>query len=64
MQDIQGKTDFRGISIQQVGLQDVNLPFIVKMQNGEAQTVLANIKITVDLNEKYKGTHMSRFMEI
>lgn len=64
MQDIQGKTDFRGISIQQVGLQDVNLPFIVKMQNGEAQTVLANIKITADLNEKYKGTHMSRFMEI
>lgn len=64
MKDIQNHADFRGISIQRVGLQDVNLPFIIKMQDGESQTVLANIKATVDLNENYKGTHMSRFMDI
>lgn len=64
MKDVQNNKDFRGITIQQVGLQDVNLPFIIKMKTGDPQPVLANIKITVDLNKHYKGTHMSRFMEI
>lgn len=64
MKDVQNGADERGIDIQRVGVNDVHLPFLVKTKEGSFQSVLATIKFTVDLPMEYKGTHMSRFIEI
>jgi len=64
VKDVQNFHDQRGIAIQRVGVKDVHLPFFIKMQNGEFQSVLADIQLTVDLPHQFKGTHMSRFIEV
>lgn len=64
MQDVQNRKDSRGIAIQRVGVNDVHLPFLIKTKEGGYQQVLANIRFTVSLPMEYKGTHMSRFLEI
>ena len=64
MQDVQSRTDKRGIAIQHVGVKNVHLPFLIKTKEGGFQSVLARIRFTVELPEEYKGTHMSRFLEI
>lgn len=63
MKDVQNLNDMRGIAIQKVGVTDVHLPFQIKTKNGAYQSVLARIRLTVDLPQEYKGTHMSRFIE-
>ncbi|MDU4959760.1 MAG: GTP cyclohydrolase FolE2 [Sporomusaceae bacterium] len=63
MRDVQSSNDARGIAIQKVGVTDVHLPFQIKTQAGAFQSVLARIRLTVDLLKEYKGTHMSRFIE-
>jgi GTP cyclohydrolase I len=65
MKDVQSLADERGIAIQKVGVSEVHLPFLIKHKGGGSfQSVLANIKLTVDLPKEYKGTHMSRFIEV
>lgn len=64
MKDVQSSSDERGIAIQKVGINDVHLPFFIKTKMNSFQAVLAKIKFTVDLPMEYKGTHMSRFIEI
>ncbi|MCE5287407.1 MAG: GTP cyclohydrolase FolE2 [Pelosinus sp.] len=64
MRDVQNAIDERGIAIQKVGISDVHLPFLIKTKEGSFQSVLAKIKLTVELPKEYKGTHMSRFIEI
>ena len=64
MQDVQSREDGRGIAIQRVGVKDVRLPFLIKKQAGGYQQVLATITFTVSLPMEFKGTHMSRFLEI
>lgn len=63
MIDVQNQVDTRGIKIQQTGVTNVHLPFSICI-GGEFQQVLAKIRFTVSLNEKIRGTHMSRLMEI
>ena len=64
MQDVQNREDARGIAIQRVGIKDAHLPFKIKTKEGGFQQVLACIRFTVALPKEYKGTHMSRFLEI
>lgn len=64
MQDVQNQEDARGIAIQRVGIKDAHLPFLIKTKEGGFQQVLARICFTVSLPSEYKGTHMSRFLEI
>lgn len=64
MKDVQNILDHRGIAIQKVGVSDVHLPFLIKTKSGTFQSVLANSKLTVNLPQEYKGTHMSRFIEV
>ena len=64
MKDVQNASDERGIAIQKVGVSDVHLPFLIKTKDGSFQSVLATIKLTVELPKEFKGTHMSRFIEI
>ena len=64
MKDVQNISDYRGIAIQNVGVSDVRLPFLIKTKADSLQSVLATISLTVNLPKEYKGTHMSRFIEI
>ena len=64
MQDVQNRQDSRGIAIQKVGIKEAHLPFLIKTKEGGYQQVLARIRFTVSLPMEYKGTHMSRFLEI
>ncbi len=64
MLDVQNRLDARGITIQRVGIKDAHLPFLIKTKSGGFQQVLAKICFTVALPSEYKGTHMSRFLEI
>ncbi|HML86868.1 MAG TPA: GTP cyclohydrolase FolE2 [Methylomusa anaerophila] len=64
MKDVQNSCDERGIAIQKVGVSDVHLPFLIQTKNGSFQSVLAKIKLTVNLPQEFKGTHMSRFIEV
>lgn len=64
MRDVQNQEDKRGIAIQRVGIREAHLPFLIKTKAGGFQSVLARIQFTVALPEEYKGTHMSRFLEI
>jgi len=64
VKDVQNLTDTRGIAIQKVGVSKVHLPFLIRTKAGGFQSVLAKITLTVSLPEEFKGTHMSRFIEI
>jgi len=64
MKDIQNHMDERNIDIDQVGVKGIRYPITVLDKNmGEQQTV-AKINMYVNLPRYYKGTHMSRFVEI
>ena len=63
MTDVQNQPDKRGIKIQQTGVTKVHLPFFVS-DSGNIQPVTAQIRFTVALSEKLRGTHMSRLTEI
>lgn len=64
LKDVQMSRDYRGIEIQKVGVKNVHLPLRIEQKEGGYQTVLGNISLTANLPRHYKGTHMSRFMEI
>lgn len=64
MIDVQSRTDDRGIEIQRVGVKDVHFPFQIRMKNGGFQQVQGNIAAAVSLPHQFKGTHLSRFMEL
>jgi GTP cyclohydrolase IB len=64
LQDTQGGADEREVDLQRVGVKNVSLPFRIQEKHGGIQTVLADIQLSVDLPRHYKGTHMSRFIEI
>lgn len=64
MKDVQGQQDTRGVAIQRVGVKEVRLPFLVKEKDNGFQSVLGTATLSVDLPHHYKGTHLSRFIEI
>lgn len=64
MADIQNHADDRNIDIDQVGVKGIRYPITVLDKDmGEQQTV-GKINMYVNLPRYYKGTHMSRFVEI
>jgi len=64
LQDVQNLLDDRGIDIQKVGIKNVDVPLIIQRKDKDNQVVHAKAKICASLDMNYKGTHMSRFMEI
>lgn len=62
--DIQASPDSRGIALQKVGIKDIAVPMRVLTKAGGYQTVHASCSLTVGLPSEFKGTHMSRFVEI
>lgn len=64
LKDIQNLEDKRGIDIQKVGINNVDVPLLVQKKDAKDQIVSAKAKMSVDLPAKYKGTHMSRFIKV
>lgn len=64
LKDTQSSKDTRGIDIQKVGIKHLELPLIIQRKNDTNQTVSAKAKVSVSLPRHFKGTHMSRFIEI
>lgn len=62
--DTQNQTDIRKIAIDRVGVKNIKYPIAVKDKDNEIQHTIATIAMTVDLPQEFKGTHMSRFIEI
>jgi GTP cyclohydrolase IB len=64
MIDVQNRYDPRRIEIDKVGVKKVKYPIIVLDKENGFQHTVATIDMYVNLPHNYKGTHMSRFVEI
>ncbi len=64
IEDVQGRADTRRIPINKVGVKDIFHPVRVKDRSGGEQHTIANFNMYVNLPHDFKGTHMSRFVEI
>src|SRR6201992_523543 len=64
VEDVQGHADHRRIPINRVGIKDIFHPVKVKDRARGEQHTVANFKMYVNLPHNFKGTHMSRFVEI
>jgi len=64
MKDTQNQRDYRNITIDKVGIKNLRYPITVLDRRNGCQNTVATINMYVDLPHEYKGTHMSRFVEI
>ena len=64
MKDTQNRRDYRNLPIDQVGIKNLRYPITVRDRRDGSQHTVATINMYVDLPHKYKGTHMSRFVEM
>lgn len=64
MRDIQKSHDTRRIAIDKVGVKDISYPIVVMDKNRKFQHTVARVNMYVDLPHHFKGTHMSRFIEV
>ncbi len=62
--DVQANPDRRRVPIAKVGVRNIRFPIAVRDRRRAAQHTVGRIDMSVDLPEEFKGTHMSRFMEI
>jgi GTP cyclohydrolase IB len=62
--DVQSSADTRRIAIDRVGIKSIRHPVRVRDRNGGAQHTVAHFNMYVHLPHNFKGTHMSRFVEI
>jgi len=64
IEDVQNRADTRNIPINKVGIKDVRHPVRVGDRSNGEQHTIANFNMYVNLPHNFKGTHMSRFVEI
>jgi len=64
MKDIQSQFDHRRINIKKVGVKDISYPITVLDKAKKVQRTVATVNMYVNLPHRFKGTHMSRFIEI
>ena len=64
MIDIQATPDTREVPLQKVGVKNVRYPLQVLDKNRKTQSTTATINLFVNLPHNFKGTHMSRFIEV
>lgn len=62
--DVQSTPDTRRIAIDRVGIKAIRHPVIVADKDGGVQHTIAVFNMYVNLPHNFKGTHMSRFVEI
>src|SRR5947208_14592192 len=64
LKDMQSEQDFRKLAIDRVGVKNLRYPIQILDKARETQGTIATVALTVDLPHHYKGTHMSRFIEV
>jgi GTP cyclohydrolase I len=64
LSDIQNARDHRNINIDKVGVKNIRYPITVLDRAHGGQHTVASINMYVNLPKEFKGTHMSRFIEI
>ena len=64
IEDVQASADTRRIAINKVGIKDIRHPVRVGDRSEGEQHTIANFSMYVYLPHNFKGTHMSRFVEI
>jgi len=64
IEDVQGRADSRRLPINRVGVKDIFHPVRIRDRSGGEQHTIANFNMYVALPHDFKGTHMSRFVEV
>ncbi|MBA3697012.1 MAG: GTP cyclohydrolase I FolE2 [Methylotenera sp.] len=64
IEDVQNTIDTRHLAIDKVGIKAIRHPVVVKDKTGGEQHTVAMFNMYVHLPQQFKGTHMSRFVEI
>jgi GTP cyclohydrolase I len=62
--DVQASADSRRIAIDKVGIKDIRHPVRVRDRTDGEQHTVATFNMYVYLPHNFKGTHMSRFVQI
>lgn len=62
--DTQNLPDHREVAIDRVGVKNLRFPILVRDKAHTSQHTVATVSLTVDLPHHFKGTHMSRFIEV
>jgi len=62
--DVQATPDARKLAIDKVGIKAIRHPIQIMQRIGGVQHTIANFNMYVGLPHQFKGTHMSRFVEI
>src|SRR2546427_10991999 len=64
MEDVQGRRDEREVALDRVGVSGLRYPIVVLDRDHQKQHTVAVLKMSVNLPHEFKGTHMSRFVEV
>ncbi|MGC8870682.1 MAG: GTP cyclohydrolase FolE2 [Brevinematia bacterium] len=64
MKDVQSEVDLRGKDIDKVGIKGLKYPIVLLDRDNKTQHTIAEINMFVFLPKDYRGTHMSRFLEV
>src|SRR5688572_2731552 len=62
--DVQSAPDSRRLAIDKVGIKAIRHPVKIQQRLGDVQHTVALFNMYVGLPQHFKGTHMSRFVEI
>ncbi len=64
MHDKQSERDYRKLRIDKVGVRGLRFPIQIRDKARTLQNTIATIGMFVDLPHEFKGTHLSRFIEV
>lgn len=64
MEDVQARRDDRELPIDLVGVSGLSYPITVRDRARRLQKTVAELSLSVSLPHHFKGTHMSRFVEV
>jgi GTP cyclohydrolase I len=62
--DVQNSADTRRLAIDKVGIKAIRHPVRIQERTGGVQHTIATFNMYVGLPQHFKGTHMSRFVQI
>lgn len=62
--DLQNSRDRRGVDINKVGIRKLKYPIVLSVRDNGPQHTIADVNMYVSLSQSFKGTHMSRFVEV
>jgi GTP cyclohydrolase I len=63
VKDVQNEPDHRKIDLARVGIKGIKYPMNVLDRDNNSQATVATVNMYVHLPHRFKGTHMSRFVE-